>query len=97
MALHFEIYTDARGEGRWRLIGRNGQIVADGGEGYSRVRDVPRAIKQIQRAARLLADAPTTPAAPTTKATPKRALTKTAQTTAGTLETLVAALLGVGS
>ena len=32
----FEIYRDAAGEWRWRLVAGNGRIVADSGEGYSR-------------------------------------------------------------
>ncbi|NOK20323.1 YegP family protein [Corallococcus carmarthensis] len=31
----FQIYKDARGEWRWKLISTNGRIVADSGEGYS--------------------------------------------------------------
>ncbi len=31
----FTIYTDARGEYRWRLKANNGRIVADSAEGYS--------------------------------------------------------------
>lgn len=31
---HFEVYTDRRGEYRWRLIASNGKIIADSGEGY---------------------------------------------------------------
>ena len=31
----FEIYEDAGGEWRWRLRHRNGNIVADSGEGYA--------------------------------------------------------------
>lgn len=30
----FKIYTDTRGEYRWRLKAANGKIVADSGEGY---------------------------------------------------------------
>jgi uncharacterized protein YegP (UPF0339 family) len=33
MAGKFEIYKDAKGEFRWRLIAPNGQIIASG-EGY---------------------------------------------------------------
>jgi uncharacterized protein YegP (UPF0339 family)/uncharacterized membrane protein len=31
----FEVYQDAAEEWRWRLIHKNGQILADGGEGYA--------------------------------------------------------------
>jgi uncharacterized protein YegP (UPF0339 family) len=32
----FQIYKDRKGEYRWRLRARNGEIIADGNEGYSR-------------------------------------------------------------
>jgi uncharacterized protein YegP (UPF0339 family) len=31
----FEVYRDAAGEWRWRLIHRNGRVLADSGEGYN--------------------------------------------------------------
>lgn len=31
-----EVYEDARGEWRWRLVAENGRIVADSAEGYAR-------------------------------------------------------------
>jgi uncharacterized protein len=31
----FQIYQDRKGEYRWRLRARNGEIIADGNEGYS--------------------------------------------------------------
>lgn len=31
----FELYEDKAGEWRWRLIHRNGNIIADSGEGYA--------------------------------------------------------------
>ena len=34
-AVAFEIYVDESGEWRWRLRHRNGNIIADGGEGYT--------------------------------------------------------------
>ena len=46
--MRFEIYKDARGEWRWRLKSRNGQIVAHG-EGYSRRIDCMHTIRQIRR------------------------------------------------
>ncbi|WP_165229345.1 YegP family protein [Aquisphaera insulae] len=30
----FTIFKDAKGEFRWRLLAKNGKIVADSGEGY---------------------------------------------------------------
>ncbi|WP_181684749.1 DUF1508 domain-containing protein [Halorhabdus salina] len=44
----FEIYQDAASEWRWRLVHRNGNILADGGEGYSRYHDARRAVDRIQ-------------------------------------------------
>jgi uncharacterized protein YegP (UPF0339 family) len=34
MAAKFELYKDAKGEFRWRLVASNGQTIANGGEGY---------------------------------------------------------------
>ena len=44
----FEIYPDTAGEWRWRLVHRNGNVLADGGEGYTRRRDARRAIDRIR-------------------------------------------------
>ena len=44
----FEIYRDVRGLWRWRLVARNGRIVANGGEGYSSKGNVNRAIDEMQ-------------------------------------------------
>lgn len=35
MAGKFEVYTDAKGEYRWRLKASNGQTIASSGEGYT--------------------------------------------------------------
>lgn len=34
MAAKFELYKDAKGEFRWRLVASNGQTIANSGEGY---------------------------------------------------------------
>jgi uncharacterized protein YegP (UPF0339 family) len=34
MAAKFELYKDAKGEFRWRLVAANGQTIATSGEGY---------------------------------------------------------------
>jgi uncharacterized protein len=34
MAGKFQLYTDAKGEFRWRLVASNGQTIATSGEGY---------------------------------------------------------------
>ena len=44
----FQIYEDNAGEYRWRLIHRNGNILADGGQGYSRYNDANRAVDRIR-------------------------------------------------
>ena len=46
--MRFEIFRDAAGEYRWRLVAGNGEKVADSGEGYTRERDVRRAIKSLR-------------------------------------------------
>lgn len=44
----FEVYRDRAGEFRWRLVHQNGQILADGGEGYSRRHGAAQAVGRIQ-------------------------------------------------
>ncbi|WP_136687693.1 DUF1508 domain-containing protein [Halorhabdus amylolytica] len=44
----FEIYEDNAGEYRWRLVHRNGNILADGGQGYSRYNDASRAVDRLR-------------------------------------------------
>ncbi|WP_123537148.1 DUF1508 domain-containing protein [Halosimplex salinum] len=44
----FEVYRDAADEWRWRLVHRNGNVLADGGEGYSRRNDANRAVDRIR-------------------------------------------------
>lgn len=58
--MEFVVYTDAKREGRWRLVGRNGNILADSGEGYTRRRDAVRAVRTILKGAGQLAAAPVT-------------------------------------
>lgn len=43
----FRVYEDHAGAFRWQLLGRNGEIVAQG-EGYTRRRDVLRAIRRLR-------------------------------------------------
>nr|WP_255665798.1 HVO_2922 family protein [Haladaptatus sp. DYF46] len=45
----FEVYEDHGGEWRWRLVHRNGNIIADGGEGYSSKRAAKKGIKSVKR------------------------------------------------
>ncbi|GAB7093281.1 hypothetical protein JCM30237_04330 [Halolamina litorea] len=44
----FEVYRDAAGQWRWRLVHRNGNVLADGGEGYTRRRDARRALDRVR-------------------------------------------------
>nr|WP_233357312.1 DUF1508 domain-containing protein [Halococcoides cellulosivorans] len=46
----FEVYRDAASEWRWRLVHRNGEILADGGQGYSRRNDANRAVDRLREA-----------------------------------------------
>lgn len=45
----FEVYEDHAGEWRWRLVHRNGNVIADGGEGYSSKRAAQNGIKSVKR------------------------------------------------
>jgi uncharacterized protein YegP (UPF0339 family) len=44
----FEVYEDAAGEFRWRLVAGNGEIVADSAEGYTRWEDAERAVETVR-------------------------------------------------
>ncbi|WP_436911573.1 DUF1508 domain-containing protein [Halosimplex marinum] len=44
----FEVYRDEADEWRWRLVHRNGEILADGGEGYTRRNDANRAVDRVR-------------------------------------------------
>lgn len=44
----FVIYRDDRGEWRWRLVSRNGNIVANCGEGYRHKGDALRMVAAIR-------------------------------------------------
>jgi amphi-Trp domain-containing protein len=45
----FEIYEDAADEWRWRLVHDNGNIIADGGGGYSDRRDAENGLESVKR------------------------------------------------
>lgn len=45
---HFEVYADAAGEHRWRLVAKNGKTVADSGEGYKRQASALDAVDRIR-------------------------------------------------
>ncbi len=44
----FEVYKDAAAEWRWRLVHKNGNILADSGEGYTRSNDARRAAARVR-------------------------------------------------
>lgn len=46
--MRFQIYTDKKGEFRWRLKADNGRILADSGEGYSTKSNAERAAKNLR-------------------------------------------------
>lgn len=46
--LTFELYKDEADEWRWRLRHRNGNIMADSGEGYTRKANAESAIETLR-------------------------------------------------
>ena len=50
--MKFEIFKDDVGEWRWRLVARNGRIVADSGEGYKNKADCVAEMGKIRTAMR---------------------------------------------
>ncbi len=49
MAYKFEVYKDAKGEFRWRLVASNGQTIATGGEGYKAKASVLNGIESVKK------------------------------------------------
>jgi uncharacterized protein len=49
MASKFELYKDAKGEYRWRLIASNGQTIATGGEGYKAKESAKAGIESVKK------------------------------------------------
>jgi len=45
--MKFVIYTDTAGEWRWRLLARNGRLIAEGGEGYKRKAALLKTLRHI--------------------------------------------------
>jgi len=45
----FELYEDNAGEWRWRLRHRNGQSIADSGEGYTRRHNAQKGMQSVRR------------------------------------------------
>jgi hypothetical protein len=55
MSAKFELYKDAKGEFRWRLVASNGQAIASGGEGYKTREGAKAGIESVKK------NAPTAP------------------------------------
>ena len=49
MAAKFELYKDAKGEFRWRLVATNGQTIATGGEGYKTKDSCKAGIESVKK------------------------------------------------
>ena len=49
MAAKFELYPDAKGEFRWRLVASNGQTIATGGEGYKQKDSAKAVIESVKK------------------------------------------------
>ena len=47
----FQIYKDRKGEYRWRLRARNGEIIADSNEGYSSKANCKHGIDRVRQQA----------------------------------------------
>ncbi len=45
--MKFHVYRDSKHEFRWRLVAKNGRIIADSGEGYKRKSQCTHAISRI--------------------------------------------------
>jgi uncharacterized protein YegP (UPF0339 family) len=49
MAAKFELYKDAKGEFRWRLVASNGQTIATSGEGYKSKDSAKAGIESVKK------------------------------------------------
>jgi hypothetical protein len=49
MSAKFELYKDAKGEFRWRLVASNGQAIANGGEGYKTKESAKNGIESVKK------------------------------------------------
>jgi uncharacterized protein YegP (UPF0339 family) len=49
MAAKFELYKDAKGEFRWRLVASNGQAIATSGEGYKSKESAKDGIESVKK------------------------------------------------
>ncbi len=44
----FEVYEDREGKWRWRLVHDNGNIIADGGEGYASRQKCEQGLRSVK-------------------------------------------------
>ena len=49
MVAKFELYKDAKGEFRWRLVASNGQSIATSGEGYKAMESAKAGIESVKK------------------------------------------------
>jgi uncharacterized protein len=49
MAAKFEVYTDSKGQYRWRLKSGNGQVIATAGESYTTKASAENGIAAVKR------------------------------------------------
>jgi uncharacterized protein YegP (UPF0339 family) len=49
MGAKFELYKDAKGEFRWKLVASNGQAVASSGEGYKTKASAMNGIESVKK------------------------------------------------
>ena len=49
MAAKFELYKDAKGDLRWRLVASNGQTIATSGEGYKSKDSAHAGIESVKK------------------------------------------------
>ena len=49
MAAKFELYKDAKGEFRWKLVASNGQSIAGSGEGYKTKESAKAGIESVKK------------------------------------------------
>jgi len=45
----FEVYEDQAGQWRWRLVHRNGNIIADSGEGYASRQKCTQGLNSVKK------------------------------------------------
>jgi uncharacterized protein YegP (UPF0339 family) len=49
VAATFELYTDNSDQWRWRLVHSNGNIIADGGEGYASRQKCKQGVESVKQ------------------------------------------------